>query len=86
MVDEEKDTYDREGWETTRIDGQIVRIHTSTINEKYQALKTLVIYCSILGGWIDPYFTQSLELTLPALQFCFHEGVREAALGALRSL
>lgn len=78
VVDEE-DHFEREGWETISMDGQIIGIRTSTIDEKCQAFDTLVIYCSILGGRFGPYLTQSLELTLPALQFYFHEGVREAA-------
>lgn len=79
MIDEEEDQHERDGWETISMDGQIVGIRTSTIDEKCQAFDTLVIYCSILGGRFGPYLTQSLELTLPALQFYFHEGVREAA-------
>lgn len=70
---------EREGWETISMDGQIVGIRTSTIDEKCQAFDTLVIYCSMLGGRFGPYLSQSLELTLPALQFYFHEGVREAS-------
>ncbi|KAF9236016.1 armadillo-type protein [Melanogaster broomeanus] len=79
VYDAEDENYDREGWETISMDGQIVGIRTSTIDEKCQAFDTLVIYCSILGGRFGPYLTQSLELTLPALLFYFHEGVREAA-------
>ncbi|KAH0825817.1 hypothetical protein J3R83DRAFT_8823 [Lanmaoa asiatica] len=76
---DEEDHVERDGWETISMDGQIIGIRTSTIDEKCQAFDTLVIYCSILGRRFGPYLTQSLELTLPALQFYFHEGVREAA-------
>jgi hypothetical protein len=69
----------REGWETISMDGQIVGIRTSTIDEKCQAFDTLVVYCATLGGRFAPYLTQSLELSLPALKFYFHDGVREAA-------
>ncbi|KAG6333935.1 hypothetical protein ID866_5157 [Astraeus odoratus] len=79
IYDEGEASCEREGWETISMDGQIVGIRTSTIDEKCQAFDTLVIYCSILGSRFGPYLTQSLELTLPALQFYFHEGVREAA-------
>ncbi|KIJ63543.1 hypothetical protein HYDPIDRAFT_92367 [Hydnomerulius pinastri MD-312] len=79
VYDEEDENYEREGWETISMDGQLVGIRTSTIDEKCQAFDTLVIYCGKLGGRFGPYLTQSLELTLPALQFYFHEGVREAA-------
>lgn len=79
VIDDEEDHCEREGWETISMDGQIVGIRTSTIDEKCQAFDTLVIYCSILGPRFGPYLTQCLELTLPALQFYFHEGVREAA-------
>ena len=79
VIDDEEDHCERDGWETISMDGQIVGIRTSAIDEKCQAFDTLVIYCSILGGRFGPYLTQSLELTLPALQFYFHEGVREAA-------
>ncbi|KAN0081729.1 Armadillo-type fold [Tylopilus felleus] len=79
IYDDEEDHCEREGWETISMDGQIVGIRTSTIDEKCQAFDTLVIYCSILGPRFGPYLTQCLELTLPALQFYFHEGVREAA-------
>ena len=61
------------------MDGQIVGIRTSTIDEKCQAFDTLVVYCATLGGRFAPYLTQSLELSLPALKFYFHDGVREAA-------
>ncbi|KAF8429400.1 hypothetical protein L210DRAFT_989820 [Boletus edulis BED1] len=79
VYDEEEDGYERDGWETISMDGQIAGIRTSTIDEKCEAFDTIVIHCSVLGGRFGPYFTQSLELTLPALQFYFHEGVREAA-------
>ncbi|KAI5991786.1 armadillo-type protein [Pisolithus marmoratus] len=79
IYDEDDSNCEREGWETISMDGQIVGIRTSTIDEKCQAFDTLVIYCSVLGGRFGPYLSQSLELTLPALQFYFHEGVREAA-------
>ena len=69
----------REGWETISMDGQIIGIRTSTIDEKCQAFDTLVVYCATLGGRFAPYLTQSLELSLPALKFYFHDGVREAA-------
>src|SRR6267154_4079592 len=68
----------REGWETISMDGQIIGIWTSTIDEKCQAFDTLVVYCATLGGRFAPYLTQSLELSLPALKFYFHNGVREA--------
>ncbi|KAF9218740.1 ARM repeat-containing protein [Gyrodon lividus] len=79
IYDDEDEKHDREGWETISMDGRIVGIRTSTIDEKCQAFDTLVIYCSILGGRFGPYITQTLELTLQALLFYFHEGVREAA-------
>ncbi|KAG1871381.1 hypothetical protein DFJ58DRAFT_892845 [Suillus subalutaceus] len=60
------------------MDGQIVGICTSTIDEKCQAFDTLVVYCATLRGQFAPYLTQSLELSLPALKFYFHDGVREA--------
>ena len=85
VVDDEEEHYERDGWETISMDGQIIGIRTSTIDEKCQAFDTLVIYCSILGGRFGPYLTQSLELTLPALQFYFHEGVREAACRYVRA-
>ena len=77
--DDDETNYDREGWETISMDGQVVGIRTSTIEEKCQAFDTLVIYCNTLGARFGPYLSQSLELALPALLFYFHEGVREAA-------
>ncbi|KAG6370306.1 hypothetical protein JVT61DRAFT_12259 [Boletus reticuloceps] len=65
------------------MDGQIVGIRTSTIDEKCQAFDTLVIYCTVLKGRIGPCITQSLERTLPVLQFYFHEGVQEAACSGM---
>ncbi|KAL4079008.1 armadillo-type protein [Scleroderma citrinum] len=79
IYDEDEPNHDREGWETISMDGQIVGIRTSTIEEKCQAFDTLVIYCNTLGARFGPYLSQSLELALPALLFYFHEGVREAA-------
>lgn len=79
-TDDEDDVGEtREGWETISMDGQIVGIRTSTIDEKCQAFDTLVVYCATLGGRFAPYLAQSLELSLPALKFYFHDGVREAA-------
>ncbi|EGO00640.1 hypothetical protein SERLA73DRAFT_166917 [Serpula lacrymans var. lacrymans S7.3] len=69
----------RDGWETLSMDGQVVGIRTSTIDEKCSAFETLIIYCSTLGPRFAPYLSQCLELTLPSLRFYFHEGVREAA-------
>jgi len=79
VYDEEEDKIDeREGWETVIMDGQTLGIRTSAIEEKCQAFETLVIYCSTLGGRFAPFLAQSLEVTLPALRFYFHDGVREA--------
>ncbi|TFK64924.1 ARM repeat-containing protein [Pluteus cervinus] len=71
--DEEQD-----GWETGSVDGQVLGIRTSAIEEKCQAFETLVIYCSTLGARFAPYLAQTLELALPSLKFYFHEGVQEA--------
>jgi importin-5 len=76
FIDDE--TADREGWETISMDGQTLGIRTSTIEEKCQAFETLVIYASTLQGRFAPYLASSLEVTLPALKFYFHDGVREA--------
>lgn len=79
VYDEDEDKReDREGWETIMMDGQTLGIRTSAIEEKCQAFETLVIYCSTLGARFAPYLAQGLEVTLPALQFYFHDGVREA--------
>ncbi|KAG6865210.1 hypothetical protein C0991_004411 [Blastosporella zonata] len=76
--DEEK-AQDREGWETVVMEGQTLGIRTSAIEEKSQAFETLVIYCSTLGARFAPYILPTLEVTLPALSFHYHDGVREAA-------
>ncbi|KAG6825124.1 hypothetical protein H0H92_004620 [Tricholoma furcatifolium] len=76
--DEEK-AEEREGWETVIMEGQTLGIRTSALEEKCQAFETLVIYCSTLGPKFAPYVLQSLEVTLPALAFYYHDGVREAA-------
>ncbi|KIK93959.1 hypothetical protein PAXRUDRAFT_33792 [Paxillus rubicundulus Ve08.2h10] len=78
LYDDEDENRDREGWETISMNGQIIGIRTSSLDEKCQAFDTLVVYCSILNELFGPYVTQTLELTLPALRFYFHEGVREA--------
>ncbi|TEB37702.1 ARM repeat-containing protein [Coprinellus micaceus] len=70
---------EKEGWEIIEMDGQTLGIRTSSIDEKCQAFETLVIYCSTLGSHFAPYLSQTLEITLPALKFYFHDGVREAA-------
>ncbi|KIK57273.1 hypothetical protein GYMLUDRAFT_263322 [Collybiopsis luxurians FD-317 M1] len=69
---------EREGWETVNMDGQTLGIRTSAIEEKCQAFETMVIYTSTLNARFAPYLAQSLEVTLPALRFYFHDGVREA--------
>lgn len=76
--EEEERIEEREGWETVLMDGQTLGIRTSAIEEKCQAFETLVIYCSTLSARFAPYLAQSLEVTLPALRFYFHDGVREA--------
>ncbi|KAF9232353.1 hypothetical protein BU15DRAFT_67549 [Melanogaster broomeanus] len=73
IYDAEDENYDRKGWEMISMDSQIVGIRTSTIDEKCQVFDTRMIYCSILEGRLSLYLTQSLELTLPALLFYFHE-------------
>ena len=70
---------EKEGWEVIEMDGQTLGIRTSSIEEKCQAFETLVIYCSTLGAKFAPYLSQTLEITLPALKFYFHDGVREAS-------
>jgi hypothetical protein len=70
---------EKEGWEIIEMEGQTLGIRTSSIDEKCQAFETLVIYCSTLGACFAPYLSQTLEITLPALKFYFHDGVREAA-------
>ncbi|KAF9457022.1 armadillo-type protein [Collybia nuda] len=79
VYDEDEEKFEeREGWETIMMDGQTLGIRTSAIEEKCQAFETLVIYCSTLGPRFAPYLAQTLEVTLPALKFYFHDGVREA--------
>ncbi|KAJ8507252.1 hypothetical protein ONZ45_g10362 [Pleurotus djamor] len=78
-VYDDEDQQERDGWETVSMNGQTLGIRTSVIDEKCQAFETLVIYCSTLNAKFAPYLPQCLELTLPALNFYFHEGVREAA-------
>jgi importin-5 len=75
--DDEK-AEEREGWETISMDGQLIGIRTSAIEEKCQAFETLVIYTSTLGSRFAPYLAQTLEIALPSMQFHFHDGVREA--------
>ncbi|KAF8120322.1 hypothetical protein EV363DRAFT_126354 [Boletus edulis] len=41
VADEEEDSYERDGWETISMDGQIVSIRTSTIDEKYPTVPRL---------------------------------------------
>ncbi|EAU92069.1 RAN binding protein-like protein [Coprinopsis cinerea okayama7 len=77
---------EREGWEVIEMDGQTLGIRTSSIEDKCQAFETLVIYCSTLAEKYAPYLSQTLEITLPALKFYFHDGVREAcAINTLTS-
>ncbi|KAJ3747159.1 armadillo-type protein [Lentinula detonsa] len=76
--EEEEKAEDREGWETVNMDGQTFGIRTAAIEEKCQAFETMVIYASTLNARYAPYLAQSLEITLPALRFYFHDGVREA--------
>ncbi|KAF7325964.1 hypothetical protein MKEN_00447300 [Mycena kentingensis (nom. inval.)] len=76
--DEEDKIEERDGWETVNMDGQMLGIRTSAIEEKCQAFETLVIYCSTLGARFAPYLAQTFEVTLPSLKFYFHDGVREA--------
>ncbi|TFK67556.1 hypothetical protein BDN72DRAFT_859067 [Pluteus cervinus] len=50
---------------------------TSAIDEKCQALETLVIYCSTLSGRFAPNPGQTLELALPPLKFTSTEVFRK---------
>lgn len=84
--DDDDKVVDREGWETVVMDGRVLGIRTSAIEEKCQAFETLVIYCSTLGAKFAPYLAPCLEVTLPALRFYFHEGVREACATLLPML
>src|ERR1700730_13669607 len=77
-IDDDEKLEDREGWETISMDGQIVGVRTSAIEEKCQAFETLLVYSTTLGPRFVPYLAQSLEMTLSSLRFYFHDGVREA--------
>ncbi|KAF6749808.1 armadillo-type protein [Ephemerocybe angulata] len=80
IYDESPETLEeKEGWEIIEMEGQTLGIRTSSLDDKCQAFETLVIYCSTLGSCFAPWLSQTLEITLPALKFYFHEGVREAA-------
>ena len=79
-IDEEdlEKAEEHEGWETIILDGQTYSVRTSIMDKKCQAFETLVIYCSTLGAQFSPYLAQTQDVTLPCLQFYFHEGVRES--------
>ncbi|KAF6743113.1 armadillo-type protein [Ephemerocybe angulata] len=80
IYDESPETLEeKEGWEIIEMEGQTLGIRTSSLDNKCQAFETLVIHCSTWGACFASWLSQTLEITLPAFKFYFHEGVREAA-------
>jgi importin-5 len=51
---------------------------TSAIEDKRQAFKTLVIYCSTLSSLIRTLFSAESWIDSLSLRVYFHDGVREA--------
>jgi hypothetical protein len=60
------------------MDGQLVGVRTSKMEEKCFAFETLNTYAAELGTRFAPYLAQTLEITLPSLRFHYYDGVREA--------
>ncbi|KAK0240872.1 armadillo-type protein [Armillaria nabsnona] len=66
------------GWDIISMDNQLLSVRTLGIEEKCQALETMLIHASTLGSKYGMWVSQSLEVALGGLKFYFHDGVREA--------
>ncbi|KIY64331.1 ARM repeat-containing protein [Cylindrobasidium torrendii FP15055 ss-10] len=66
------------GWDVIPMDDQLFSVRTQGLEEKCQALETMLIHASTLQGKFGPWVASSLEVALNGLKFYFHDGVREA--------
>lgn len=73
----------REGWETMRIGGTYINVHTSQHEDKANATRVLAKYASSLGSAVLPYADQMLAAALKNNHFLYSDDVRSAAFLAL---
>eukprot|EP01116_Phalansterium_solitarium_P017028 TRINITY_DN409_c0_g1_i1.p1 TRINITY_DN409_c0_g1~~TRINITY_DN409_c0_g1_i1.p1 ORF type:complete len:1122 (-),score=363.84 TRINITY_DN409_c0_g1_i1:247-3201(-) len=78
-ADEEADE-DREGWEFISLGDKQIGIHTSSLEEKYNACNTIYSYASELGDVFSPYVEEVSKIMVPLMRFYYHDGVRQAAV------
>ncbi|CAG8663708.1 8238_t:CDS:10, partial [Funneliformis caledonium] len=75
-----------DGWEFVGVEGQQIGIKTTVLEEKCTAVEMLICYARELGSSFQPYVDSVLEIVLPLLKFCFHEGIRNAAAATIPHL
>ncbi|KAL8277567.1 hypothetical protein RQP46_009999 [Phenoliferia psychrophenolica] len=76
--DEEEEEDDE--WETVSVDGDVVAIRTSALEEKADACHQLVILVQAISSILPPNALKAvLQVAEPLLKFYFHVGVRESA-------
>ncbi|KJE88836.1 hypothetical protein CAOG_00415 [Capsaspora owczarzaki ATCC 30864] len=73
------DFENRPGWESARLDSQIVSVRTSTLDDKATACEMLICIARELQELFAPRVSDIATLMLPLLRFYFHDGVRLAA-------
>lgn len=84
LVDEGDDVNQDEQWDVYPLGGKHVALHTSLLDDKVAAMDILKSYAEVLQGSFYPYVGNIVkDILLPALDFYFHDGVRETAAGAL---
>lgn len=84
LVDEGDEVNQDEKWDVYPLAGKHVALHTALLDDKVAAMEILKSYADVLQGSFYPYVTPIVsEILLPALDFYFHDGVRDSAAGAL---
>ncbi|GMM33500.1 Pse1 protein [Saccharomycopsis crataegensis] len=84
LVDEGDEVDQDEQWDVYSLAGKLVALHTAVLDDKIDAIEILKSYADILKGSFYPYVPLIVkEILLPALDFYFHDGVRNSAVEAL---
>lgn len=76
-----------EGWELVPLKGKFIGIKTATLDDKHTAIELISIYAEHLKASFEPYVLEIMDkITLPSLEFFFHDPVRVAAAKAIPQL
>lgn len=67
-----------EGWYFYDLHGKKIAIHTSSLEEKADAIEHIGYYANTLGALFAPHCPSLLDMLIPVLKFAYHERVQIA--------